>query len=128
MKGRGVGLAKLLVLLAATTALGCTSMQRVELPPEELQAQIRQGTLIQPGERVRLVTEDQQEYRFEVTSVDRQSINGEGIHVPIDEVVAVRTREFSTGKTALVAAGTAGTVYLVIVGISSAAILAAAAP
>jgi hypothetical protein len=103
-------------------------MQQVELPPEELQAQIRQGTLIQPGDRVRLVTEDEQEYRFEVTSVDRQSIGGDGIRVPIDEVIAVRTREFSTGKTALLAAGTAGTVYLVILGISSAAILAAAAP
>jgi hypothetical protein len=103
-------------------------MQQVELPAEELQAQIREGTLIRPGDRVRLVTEDEQEYRFEVTSVDRQWIGGDDIRVPIDEVIAVRTREFSKGKTALLAAGSAGTVYLVILGISSAAILAAAAP
>ena len=128
MKGLGRSLSKLLVLSLAASALGCTSMQQVELPPEELQAQIRQGTLIQPGDRVRLVTEDEQEYRFEVTSVDRQSIGGDGIRIPIDEVIAVRTRELSTGKTALLAAGTAGTIYLVILGISSAAILAAAAP
>ena len=97
-----VGLAIALVL---TSLCGCMNVQKVYQPPATLQENIRGGELVQPGDRIAVVTASQGERIFVVTDVDQDSIRGEGVVVPIDEVVALERREIAAGKTALAALG-----------------------
>jgi hypothetical protein len=120
---------KIISVLLIIHLIGCTSLQTIEAPPDKLQEQIRHENLIKVGDRVKIITEDQKEHEFVVTAINEDEIRGEGVNIPIDSVVAVQTREFSTGKTALLAGGIAtGTILVIIfiaVAVAPAAILSA---
>lgn len=119
----------LITLLAATLILGgCSTMKTTEMPPDELHRAIRAGELVSAGERVQLVTTDGTNREFTVTELDDQSIRGADVEVPIDEVVALKTRQVSAGKTTLLVGGAIGMGVLIGVLIAPAAILAVAAP
>ena len=120
---------KLISILVIINLIGCTSLQTIEAPTDKLHEQIRHENLIKIGDKVKIVTEDQKEHEFVATAINEDEIRGKDVIVPIDSIVAVQTREFSTGKTALLAGGvTAGTILLMVIiaiAVAPAAILSA---
>lgn len=79
-----------------------------------------------PGDRVRLVTADETVHKFRVTeiSVERDLVLGRKVGVPIDQIVALETREVSVGRTALLTGGVGiGVAVLIAVAIAPAIIL-----
>jgi hypothetical protein len=119
-------LAILAVLIVALASSACTTLRPTEATPEELQRQLLFGELIQPGDRVRLVTADETVYEFRVAEIDLESgfVIGRDERVPIAEIVAVETREVSTGKTALLIGGVGYSVIaIVLIAVAPALIL-----
>lgn len=126
MRTLGAPLAGLLTIVLVLG--GCSTMRSVEMPPDELHRAIRAGELLTPGERVQLVTVDGTQAELTVTEIDDQSIRGKDGAVPVDDVVALRTRQVSAGKTTLLVGGAVGMGVLIAVLVAPALILAAAAP
>jgi hypothetical protein len=122
---RWAGILALTLLLLVS---GCTSLRPTEASPEDLQRMITQENLIQPGDRVRLVTADEAVYRFRVTRVDLDEglIAGRAEAVPIAEIVAVETREVSVGKTAALTGGLIGAWVLILILVAPALAIGAA--
>jgi hypothetical protein len=89
---------------------------------------ITQENLIEPGDRVRLVTADDAVHKFRVTKVDVDAglVVGSAEAVPIADIVAVETREVSVGKTAALTGGAIGIWVLILILIAPAALLAGA--
>lgn len=96
----------LALLLICLLTAGCSTLKPVEMPPDEVQRQISAGDLIAFGDTVKVATSDGDVTRFRVTGITDALILGDGVEVPIDEVVAVETKAFSVGKTAALAGGT----------------------
>lgn len=90
----------------------CTSLQGVAIQPEDLQARIRAGELIRPGERIAVTTADGRETAFEVVERTPLVLRGRGVEVPIDEIVALRTERFDFARTAGATAGTVALAYV----------------
>ena len=116
----------LLTCLLVSSA--CTTLQPTEASPEELQRLILSEGLLEPGQRVRLVTADEtvHQFRIDEISCERGVVIGNDETVPIAEIVAVDTREASVGRTALLAGGLAyGTLFVIAVALAPAALLGA---
>ena len=94
------------VFLVILMMSGCSTVKPVEMTPEQVQQKISAGELIAIGDKIKVATTDGEVYDFKVTAVTNQQILGDEIKIPIDEVVAIETREFSAGKTAALAGGT----------------------
>jgi hypothetical protein len=101
----------LIVILLVT---GCTTLKPVEMPPDQLQDRISTGQIVQVGDSVKLVTADGKQHKFKVTSITDHHIAGKDIEVPIADIVAVESREFSGGKTTALAGGSATIAIIVI--------------
>jgi hypothetical protein len=115
---------RIIIILVIINFIGCTSLQTIEAPPDKLHEQIRYDDVVKVGDKVRIVTDDQKEHHFVVTAINTGEIRGEDVSIPIDSIVTLEIREFSTGKTVLLGVGITGTVLL----IATALLLAAAAP
>jgi hypothetical protein len=115
---------KITSILVIINLIGCTSLQTIEAPPDKLHEQIRHEHLVKVGDKVRIITEDQKEHQFVVTAINEDEIRGEDVTIPIDSIVTLETREFSTGKTVLLGVGITGTVLLILAAI----LIAVAAP
>lgn len=101
---------------------GCTSLKPIQMPAEQLQQKITTGQIILVGEKARLITADGKEYKINVIAVTDGLIIAKDVEVPIVDVVAVETRRASAGKTtALVAAGSIATVYIIAGALAAAA-------
>jgi hypothetical protein len=98
--------AAVLGLFGAALLCGCVSVQKFAVPPQTLRDQIRSGELAQPGDRVSIVTATTGERVFVVTEVDQDVIRGEGVEIPIDDVVALTKFSLDVPKTALAVGGT----------------------
>lgn len=109
-------LAALAILLRALANSACTALSPKQATPEELRRQLLSGELVQPGERVRLVTIDETVYEFRVSEIDLEQglVIGRDERVPISDVVAVETRNVSAGKTALLVGGVGYSVLAVV--------------
>jgi len=119
-------------VIVATLALlcsACTTLQPTEVPPERLQHMITHEKLFEPGDRVRLVTTEGEVYKFRVTKLDVEEglVIGRSHSVPIEDIVAVDTREVSVGKTAALAGGLAAVWVLLLILAAPGFILAAGA-
>ncbi|MCY3623933.1 MAG: hypothetical protein OXH68_19760 [Gammaproteobacteria bacterium] len=77
------------------------SVKKVDQPPEAIRENIRNGGLIRPGDRVAVVSVSQGERIFVVTEVDDDNIRGEGLEMPIDDVVALEKRSIDPVRTGL---------------------------
>ena len=91
--------------IAVVTLHGCMSVQKVHQPPDELRENIRSGELVGPGDRISVVTVSEGELILVVTEIDQDTISGDGIAVPIDEVVALEKRKLSPARTGLAVYG-----------------------
>ena len=96
----------ILALGSAVVALhGCMTVQKVHQPPDVLRDNIRSGELVGPGDRIAVVTVTEGEQIFVVTDIDQDTLFGDGIEVPIDEVVALEKRRISPTRTGLAVYG-----------------------
>ena len=112
-----------LIIVFTVLLIGCTSLQPIELPAEELQQKILAGEIVLVGEKARLITADGKERKLHVTAVTDSMIVAKDIEIPIVDIVAVETRQISAGKTtALVATGVA-IGYVIAGAVAAAAIL-----
>ena len=113
-----------LLILLFIPLISCTSLRPVEMASTDLQAQISNGDLIAVGDVVKLVTANGEYIEIRVSGLNSNFIEGEGNQVPIAEIVAMESRRFSGGKTALLAGTSVGLAYLILlVGISGAFVL-----
>lgn len=87
----------LLALLAL--AGGCTAVNRVNMEPGELRDELRAGGVVKTGDQVTVVSEVQGDLTFRVTDVDGESISGDSVEVPIDEVLLLEKRVFAPLRT-----------------------------
>jgi hypothetical protein len=108
---------------------GCTTLRPTEVPPEQLQHMITHEELFALGDRVRLVTTAGEVYKFRVRQLDLEEglVIGRNHSVPIEDIVAVDTREVSVGKTAALAGGLAAVWVLLLILAAPGFILAAGA-
>ena len=97
---KGVTRSGVLALLYLSGLLGCASQPAAQVTPEALRAAIRSGELIQPADRVRVVTTSDGERELVVVALEANHIrarpvrgergHGEGeVTVPIDEVIRI---------------------------------------
>ena len=118
------------VILAIVVLLSCacTTLQPTAASPEELQHMITQENLLEPGDRVRLVTADGAVNKFRVREIDLENgmVVGPKESVPIQDIVAVETREVSIGKTAALAGGVAAIWAILLILAAPAFVLAGA--
>lgn len=107
---------------------GCTTLRPTEATPEDLQRMITHENLLEPGDRVRLVTADGAVYKFQIQKIDVADglIIGRKDSVPIADIVAVETREVSIGKTAALTGGLVAVWVLALILAAPAFILAGA--
>lgn len=105
----------ILLTLLLFAASACTTLQPIEMAPEELQQKISTENVLPPGKQAKLVTNDGRTHKVKIRYVDPESgvITTEGNPVLIADVIAVETKEFSIGKTALLAAGTYSVLALI---------------
>ena len=114
------------VFLLITCLAGCATQRPITGNPSDLQQRIASGELLKRGDHVEIVTNDGRAYEFNVASVSTSSIDGKHESVPIEQVASMQKREFSVGKTSLVAASTVVGIALVVAlirGVAAAAIL-----
>jgi hypothetical protein len=93
LKSRGIKSVSLAWMLTMAIS-GCTTMQPMDGSPTELQRCISSGELLEPGDRVRIVTADQKVHRFAITKIEAGQIVGSKESVPIDQVVYLEKRQF----------------------------------
>ena len=111
-----------LVIVIVLMTSGCTTLKPVEMSPEELQQKIAAGEIIEVGDKVKVVTADGTVHKFEVSEITADRVSGKDVELPVADIIAVETREFSAGKTtALVAGGTF--VYVLLAAVAAAATL-----
>ena len=113
-------------MLMIFSVVACTTLEPVEVPADELQEQLRNGALVAPGDRVRIVTADEAVHKFRVTeiSVEQDMVLGREHGVPIGEILALETREVSVGRTTLLTGGIGiGVATLIAIALAPAIIL-----
>lgn len=101
------------ILFVLLVASGCTSMKAVEMSPEQLQQKVAAGEIIKVGDSVQIATSDGKTHKFKVSAVTADLVSGKAIEIPVGDILAVKTREFSGGKTAALTAGGVGLLYLI---------------
>ena len=91
---------------------GCTTLKPVK-GGERLHERISAGNIIEVGDSVKIFTADGAIHKFKVSAISADRITGRNIELPIADIVAVETREFSRGKTiALATVGLALTIVI----------------
>ena len=110
MKGGLRALAVSCLLLSC----GCTSLQWAGMSPDAIRDGIRDGDLMQVGERVGVVDGDGVEHVVRVVAIRSDTIvgqprGGDVVEIAIDQIVALRTHRTDRGRTT--AATMAGTAF-----------------
>jgi hypothetical protein len=126
--GRDEAMKQVILAIVVLLSCACTTLQPTAASPEELQHMITQENLLEPGDRVRLVTAEGVVYKFRVREIDLGNgmVVGAKASVPIQDIVAVETREVSIGKTAVLTGGLVGGLYLLLLSVGGAFVLAGA--
>jgi hypothetical protein len=90
------------IIASIVLMMGCTTLRPLEGSPDQLQQAILCGELLEPGDRVRIVTTDGSGHEFRVTQIDADAglVIGEDDSVPVSQIRAVERRTLSVAKTA----------------------------
>lgn len=107
MNARSLAVAMLLVLT------GCTSMNPVKTQYVDLGTQIRSGHVVARGDHVEIVTTDGRQHQFRVSAIDKNSVSGSKIAIPIDTIAELKVRKFSEEKTATLIGGITASVMAI---------------
>lgn len=93
-----------LVATAVLLTVACTTLRPVPGSSDEIGEQIRTGTLLKPGDRVRVVTDSGVEQRLRLAEIRSDgTLVGKKSEVRIDEIASLEKRERSWIKTGLLA-------------------------
>jgi len=111
------------MIIIILVASGCTTLKPVEMSPEQLHDRISAGEVIEVGDSVKIVTTDGETHKFKVSAITADGIAGKGIEIPIADIVAVETREFSGGKTTALAVGSGVLLYVIAAAVATATLL-----
>ncbi len=120
-----------IILAIGLLQFGCTSVQRVDTTPEDLQAQIRAGKYLQKGRDVTIFTNEGKEvfFRFEQLANDAivgTTQVGDQASVPIDDVVGLTSKRLNAGRTiAAVGGGVVGFMVVIYAALAGSAIVLA---
>ena len=90
------------VFLAVISLLtvACTTMRDVREPRDKFVEQIRTGALLQPGDRIRVVTDGGTDQKLRVSEIRADgTIVGKASEVRITEIASLKKRERSWAKT-----------------------------
>ena len=119
------------LLIISIFLTGCTNLKPVEMNSKTLQDNIRNGELIEEGDRVRVITKDGSSHTLTVTAISEHVLKGElegtgtpatwtdsedgmydfpgteptVIEILIDDIVVVEEEEISAGKTTFAVIG-----------------------
>jgi hypothetical protein len=100
---------KIPALLTAVSLIGgCTSMQPIDGSPADLRQRINSGELLKTGDRVLVLTTDQNTHRFTIKSVGADRIDGPSESIPVEQISGLEKRQFSRGKTIALVGGLLG--------------------
>jgi hypothetical protein len=109
------------VVMAAIISLGgCTTPRPIEGTSNELQSRISYGGLLEAGDRILIVTTDNKTHKFRVREISAGFIVGRKDSVPVDQVVSLKRREFSLGKTLSLVGAAALLTGLIVYGVAEA--------
>lgn len=118
-----LGIKIVLALVISAFLIGCTSLHKIDISEDQLHERIRAGELLSEGDRVQIVTSDKKRQEIWVTCVDEMLVFGEKavrsekqVHgqrkverekmsIPINDIVGIKTRDFSIGKTTVLSVG-----------------------
>jgi hypothetical protein len=96
------------LLTVALLIAGCTSMQPIDGSPADLRLRINSGELLKTGDRVLIVTTDGTTHRFTVKSAGAGRIDGASESIRLEQISALKKRQFSRGKTIALVGGLLG--------------------
>ena len=96
---------RIMILITIISFAGCTTLRPIEGISSELRQRITSDGLLKTGDRVLIVTSDSKSHKFKITGIRSGFIDGKATSIPVDQVVSVQKREFSTRKTVLLIAG-----------------------
>jgi hypothetical protein len=99
---------------ATILVAGCTTLQPMEGTPNELQARISSGGLLEVGDRVSIVTDDYQTHEFRIRAIRDGVIDGKSDSVRVAHAIFVEKRQFSRAKTLLLVGGVVSGLSLVL--------------
>lgn len=112
------------MMILTSLLAGCTTLQPMADNAETLRNELRSGEVVEPGDKVRVVSRDGLSRLLIVTSLDQYSLKGhpEGVEtddavvtIPIDNIVFMEGKRISVGETAAYTGGaTVGVVATVI--------------
>lgn len=97
----------IIVLAAIISCTGCTALRPIEGSSTELQQRIISGQLLKAGDRVEIVTTDHRTHWLAVTRIEAGFIEGKAESIQVDQVVAVKRRQFSRVRTLALISGVA---------------------
>ena len=112
--------AQILLLLFAASLSGCTNLKPIDMAPESLQENIRDGKVVREGDTIRVVTKDGVSHLLVVTGVDEHTIRGHAtgappgaivIDIPMDDVLTLEEEKVHAGETV---AGSIGVVTMAV--------------
>lgn len=113
------GYARLIAGFALLALAGaCTTVNRVDMTPPELRDELRMGGVVKTGDQVTVVSEVQGDLTFQVTDVDGDSIKGDSVEVPIDEILLLEKRVFAPLRTGGAVYGGTYAVLITVVSLS----------
>ena len=109
----------IVLLLVAAVLSGCTTMQPVNAPSDEVQKKLLTTGFVKPGDRIRIGTFSGHTYEMTVQRTDELAIISEtGEQVLIQDIEVLHIRQFSFGKSATLAGGVFSVLAFVAVAIA----------
>lgn len=97
------------LVMAAVLTIGCTTMRPVLEPRERIAEQIHAGTLLEPGDRIRVMTDTGGQQKLRVMDIRSDgTIVGRRSEVRVDEIASLEKRERSWVKTGVLLGVAAG--------------------
>ena len=111
----------IVMLVLGLFQFGCTSMQRVDTTPQNLQAQIRAGKYLNEGQDVTVTTDQGTALWFRFQRLENDSVVGntplgQRASVPISDVVGLETDRVNVGRTAAAVGGGAAAAIAIAIG------------
>jgi hypothetical protein len=111
----------LLAIIMVLPLNGCTITSPVDGGNDDLPSRIRAQHLISEGDRVKIRTVDDREYRFKVRDVDDEFVRGDDVSVRIDDIAALSVRRFSGQRTVALVVVVILSVYAISIAASNSA-------
>jgi hypothetical protein len=80
---------------------GCTSLKAIQKSRSEIQEGLTRGDLVHPGDKVRIITNDGNQFDLKVVSIGNGYVKGQDVEISIKDIDLIEKRRISIGKTVL---------------------------